>query len=122
MADSRWTWGEQYILLRQDRKATTPQKIGSNNTAGWLGYVRDGRFFLKQFALHNPQATYPDRNSSTELYTDSNILELESLAPLVQLQPNASASHTETWQLFNNVPTPQNDADVVTHLLPKSNR
>ena len=119
MADPRWTWGEQFILLRQDPNAITPQKIGGNNTAGWLGYVRDGRFFLKTFAPLNLQATYPDHNSSAELYTDANIMELESLAPLVQLDPNATASHTETWQLFNNVPTPQNNADVVAHLLPK---
>ena len=78
-----------------------------------------GRFFLKQFPSHNPQATYPDRNSSTELYTDADILELESLAPLVQLEPNATASHTETWQLFADVPSPQNDGDVISHLLPK---
>jgi hypothetical protein len=119
MADPRWTWGDQYILLKQDPTATTPQKIGCNNTAGWLGYVRNGRFFLIQFPPHDPQATYPDRNSSAELYTDADILELESVAPLVQLEPNATASHTETWQLFNNVLTPQNDADVITHLLPK---
>lgn len=118
MADPRWTWGKEYILLQQDPNATTPQKIGSNNTAGWLGYVRNGRFFLKQFAPHHPQATYPDRSSSTELYTDANIMELESLAPLVLLEPDATANHTETWRLFADVPTPQNDADVVAHLLP----
>jgi hypothetical protein len=119
MRDSRWTWGEQYILLRQDPAATNPQKIGSNNVAGWLGYVRHGRFFLKQFAPHDAQATYPDRNSSTELYTNANIMELETLAPLVQLEPNATASHSEIWQLFADVPTPQNDSDVIAHLLAK---
>ncbi len=119
LSDPRWTWGEQYVLLRQDPNATTAQKIGSNNAAGWLGYVRDDRFFLKQFAPHSANATYPDRNSSSELYTDASILELESLAPLVCLEPNATASHTETWQLFADVPTPQDDADVVTHLLPR---
>lgn len=118
MADPRWTWGEQYILLRQDPEATTPQKIGWNCVDGWMGYVRNGRFFLKKIAPHNPQSTYPDRNSSAEIYTDADILELESLAPLVQLEPEATTSHTETWQLFNNIPTPQNDEDVLTHLLP----
>lgn len=118
LSDPRWTWGEQFVLLRQDPTAAVPVKIGNNNVAGWLGYVWHGRFFLKQFAPHDPNATYPDRNSSTELYTDANILELESLAPLVQLEPNATASHTETWQLFADVPTPQNDADVIAHLLP----
>lgn len=122
MNDPRWTWGEQFILLRQDPSATDPQKIGSNNVQGWLGYVHNGRFFLKQFEPHNNQATYPDNNCSTELYTDPNILELETLAPLVQLEPGASASHTETWQLFADVSTPQTDADVITHLLPKTRR
>lgn len=119
MADPRWTWGNQYLLLRQDPTATTPQKIGGNNAAGWLGYVWHGRFFLKQFPPHDPQASYPDRNSSAELFTDASILELESLAPLVQLAPGASVSHSESWQLFKDVPEPQNDADVVAHLLPK---
>ena len=116
MSDPRWTWGEQYILLRQDPDATYPQKIGSNNTAGWLGYVKDGRFFLKQFPPHNPKATY--LNSSAELFTYHHMLEVETVAPLVQLAPNSSASHTETWHLFANVPAPQNDADVAAHLLP----
>ena len=119
MRDPRWTWGTQYMLLRQDPTAATPQKIGSNNTEGWLGYVRNGRFFLKQFPPHDPRATYPDFNSSAELYTDAAILELESLAPLTTLAANATVSHSETWRLFNNVPAPQNDADVITHLLPK---
>ena len=119
MADPRWTWGEQFILLRQDPEAATPQKVGSDNFPGWLGYVHNGRFFLKTFPPHDPQATYPDRNCSAELFTNNEIMELESLAPLVLLEPDATASHTETWQLFNNVPTPQNDADVVAHLLPK---
>ncbi|WP_420643880.1 hypothetical protein [Candidatus Leptofilum sp.] len=118
MADPRWTWGEQFVLLRQDPGMTTPQKLGWNSVDGWLGYVRDGRFFLKQFAPHAPQATYPDRNSSAEIYTDANILELESLAPLTQLAPNATASHTETWQLFADVLTPISDADVVANILP----
>lgn len=121
LSDPRWTWGEQFVLLRQDPTATAPVKIGNNNVAGWLGYVRDGRFFLKQFAPHDPQATYPDHNSSTELYTDGAILELETLAPLVQLEPNATASHTETWQLFADIPTPQNDANVLKYILPKFN-
>lgn len=118
LADPRWTLGEKFILLRQDASQPLPQKIGGMNTAGWLGYVRDGRFFLKQFPPHNTTAAYPDLNCSAELFTNSEMLEVESVAPLVQLEPGAAVSHTETWQLFANVPTPQNDADVAAHLLP----
>ena len=121
LADPRWTLGEQFVLLRQDASTTVPQKIGGMNTAGWLGYVQNGRFFLKQFPPHNPQLTYPDLNSSSELFTNEAMLELESLAPLVQLAPGATMSHRETWRLFADVPTPQNDADVVAHLLPEVN-
>lgn len=119
LADPRWTFGERFILLRQDASQPTAQKIGGMNTAGWLAYVQNGRCFLKQFPPHDPTATYPDLNSSAELFTNQEMLELESLAPLVKLEPGTAVSHTETWWLFNNVPTPQNDADVVENLLPK---
>ena len=119
LADPRWALGEQFILLHQDAKQPTPQKIGGMNAAGWLGYVQNGRFFLKQFPSHNPHLSYPDLNSSAELFTNQEMLELESLGPLVKLKPHETISHSETWRLFANVPTPQNDTDVVTHLLPK---
>lgn len=117
--DPRWTWGNEYILLRQDANATTAQKIGANNVHGWAGYVRNGRFFLKTFAPYDPKQTYPDNGSSTELFTEARFLEVESLGPLVMLQPGKSVEYTEKWYLFPDIQTPTNDAEVNEYVLPK---
>lgn len=118
MADPRWTWGEKYVLLRQEPGNAVAQKVGAFVTDGWVGYARDGRFFLKTFAVQ-PDASYPDIHSNVELFACDFMLEVETLGPLVKLQPGTAVTHTETWHLFDGVPTPTNDADVVTAVLPK---
>jgi hypothetical protein len=40
------------------------------------------------------------------------MLEVESLGPLVSLQQDESASHTETWKLFASVARCTSEADV----------
>ena len=119
MNDPRWTWGSEYILLHQDTSAEGPQKIGANNMHGWSGYVNNGCFFLKTFPKHDLDLAYADKGSSTELFTDPTFLEVESLGPLVNLQPKAEVEHVEEWYLFPDVETPSNDADVNEHVLPK---
>ena len=119
--DPRWTWGNEYILLRQDATATSPQKVGTNNMHGWAGYVRNGRFFLKTFAVHDLSKPYPDNGSSTELFTDPHFLEVETLGSLVQLKPGEGVELTEKWYLFPEVKTPTSDQDVIKHILPKVN-
>jgi hypothetical protein len=111
MSDPRWYWGEKYILLRQDTRATTNQKIGIHAPKGWAGYIRDGHFFLKKFEV-DFDASYPDNNSSIELFTCNWMLEVETLGPLVTLAPEESVTHREEWLLYDNIPTPQHDADM----------
>lgn len=118
MADPRWTWGTRYILLRQDPKSESAQKIGLLDTEGWAAYARNGHLFLKTIP-YVEGATYPDMGCSAELFTNADILEVESLAPLATLEPGATVEHVENWFLFKDVPVPQNDADVEKHVLPK---
>ncbi len=113
MTDPRWHWGEKFVLLRQEPGNTIPQKVGALVRDGWVGYARDGRFFLKTFAVQ-PDAIYPDLNANVELFTCDFMLEVETLGPLVNLRPGTAVTHTETWRLFDNVPTPGNDEDVQT--------
>jgi hypothetical protein len=120
MADPRWTWGTKYIMLRQDVNAHHSQKIGMPVSDGWVGFVRNNTLFIKQFD-YIPGAEYPDLGSNVEAYTDRDMLEVETLGPLVTLAPGASVEHTEQWHLFADVPMPMNDADVDTHILPKLN-
>ncbi len=117
MADSRWTWGERYVLLRQDPQATTPQKAGFAVPDGWVAYARAGQLFVKTFA-YDVTACYPDLGSAVELFTNTRMLEVETLGPLTTLEPGAAVEHVEQWQLFDEVPLPTNDADVRAHILP----
>lgn len=115
--DPRWTWGQRYILLRQDPSVAAPQKVGLNAAAGWIGYARAGRLFVKRVA-YTPGARYPDMGCTLETFTNDEMLEIETLAPLRTLAPGESAEHVEEWQLFAGVPTPTSDTDVDQHILP----
>lgn len=116
MADPRWTWGEHYILLRQDTQGT-PQKIGVWTDQGWLGYVGSNTLFIKTFTI-DPSATYPDYNSPVEVFTNHIFTELETLGPLRTVNPGASVEHEETWHLVRDIATPHTDADVASLILP----
>lgn len=116
MADPRWTWGERYILLRQETDAKS-QKIGVWTDQGWLAFVGENTLFIKTFPF-DANATYPDHNSPTEVFTNHQFTELETLAPLRTLEPGAAADHEETWHLVRDIATPHNDADVVSVILP----
>lgn len=118
MSDPRWTWGRKYVLLRQEAGAKTPQKAGAWVPDGWVAYARQGHLFVKTFQLLSG-AAYPDLGCSTEVFTNGDMLELETLGPLVRLQPDAAVEHMEHWHLFRDVPAPASDRDVEQHILPR---
>jgi hypothetical protein len=118
MSDPRWTWGREYILLRQDPKIESPQKIGVMNKEGWAAYARSGNLFVKKFS-YQPGEAYPDFGCSTEVFTRFDIMEVESLGPLKQLEPNGVVEFKEDWYLYSGVPTPSSDAEVRQNILPK---
>jgi hypothetical protein len=118
MSDSRWTWGRKYFMLRQDSAAATPQKAGAWVPDGWVAYARAGHLFVKTFAPV-PGAAYADLGCSAEVFTNAEMLELETLGPLVHLLPGAAVEHVEHWFLFRDVPSPASEADVEQHVLPQ---
>jgi hypothetical protein len=118
MADPRWTWGNKYIMLRQDPKTAKAQKVGVAVPDGWAAYARKGHLFVIKFN-YIVGARYPDQGCSVETYTDADILEVETLGPLTLLQPGAAVEHVEHWFLFRDVPVPKNDADVERDVLPR---
>lgn len=118
MSDKRWSWGTKYVMLRQDAHAKTPQKIGLMVTDGWAAYANGGRLFLKKFT-YSKGATYPDFGCSVELFTNADMLELETVGPLVKLGPGEAVEHVEHWFLFKDVPVPTCDSDVDRDILPK---
>lgn len=103
MSDPRWTFGKKYVRLKTDSKITgNPQKIGAMNKLGWAGYLRDKTLFIKRFP-YIEGANYPDYGCNFETYTDGDFMEVETLAPLVKLEPGESATHVEHWYLFKDV-------------------
>jgi len=94
MQDPRWTWGDKYIRLKQDPNSVSCQKIGVLNTAGWIAGYNDGEILVKRHSF-DPDFGYPDFNCNTEIYTDADILELETLGPLVILEPGAEVELVE---------------------------
>jgi len=99
MADPRWIWGNKFFQLRQDPNATTPQKAGALNKRGWVAYYLNGDLFVKRYS-HVEGAEYPDYGCNTELFTNADILEVETLGPLTELEPDGGAAeHKEIWSL-----------------------
>ncbi len=117
MADARWRWGRKYIQLRQDSSADQPQKFGAAVVDGWAAYARSGHLFVKTFA-YDKRAVYPDQGSSVEVFTNSDMLELETLSSLITLPPDGVGEHVERWFLFRDVPDASSDDDIDAHILP----
>jgi hypothetical protein len=114
MADPRWTWGDRYLLLRQDPTASAPQKVGLYSDAGWIAYAVGGSLFVKRHrALPGPHA---DFGCNVETFTDHAILELETLGPLVRLGPGAHVDHDEEWLVVEGVPAAPGEETFATYL------
>ena len=115
--DNRVNFGDKYILLKQDKNAVGPFKIGLPNEDGWAAYANNNHLFVKNYN-HIKGMMYPDYASSYETYTCDFMLEMESLSPLVLLEPEQTVEHTEVWNLYDNVKLPKNDADVEKNIIP----
>lgn len=117
LSDKRWVFGEQFILLRQDSHSPNPQKMGIFTTEGWAAYVNKNTLFIKQVPIHF-DATYPDLGANFEVFTNGEMLELESLGPIESIPPKGYIEHQEHWTVIPDVPLPDSDDDVQNFVLP----
>jgi hypothetical protein len=117
LADPRLKFGARAILLRQESQAAKPEKFGMLNPEGWAAYAVGGCLFVKKFAW-KPRKTYPDMGCNTEFFTNADMLEVESLGPLVKLAPGKKVEHVEDWYVFADVPPIASEADVDAHVRP----
>jgi hypothetical protein len=102
-ADARWRLTEKYLILRQDPHATTPVKAGLWNRQTWQAYYLGTQLFVKSTTATKGPEAYPDMGCSLETFTNAEFLEMETLGPLVTVQPNEVIAHNETWRLFRNI-------------------
>ncbi len=97
LSDPRWRLLPRHITLRQDPEAAgSPQKIGSFCEDTWCAYVWNGYVFHKSSQGY-PNMDYPDLGCSFELFTNRDMLELETLSPIVSLDPGECVRHEEEW-------------------------
>ncbi len=115
-ADTRWSFGKKYILLRQDVNKG-PTKIGLAHRMGWVGYLNSHTLFVKRFD-YREGAVYPDLGTRYQTFSNEDMLEMETVGELVTLQPGQSAELSETWELHGNVADVQNEIDVDRVVLP----
>lgn len=98
-------------------KAKSAQKLGISNYPGWSAYWLDGVTFVK-YAAVNTSAKYSDLGCAFETFTNGEMIELETLSPMVNLQPKESVTHIEYWTLLDGLPKPSTDAAFNDSLLP----
>ena len=116
MADTRVSWGEKLIMLKQDKTAKTKFKFGLNDEDGWLAYVNNGVAFIKNFA-HLVDAEYPDNGCSAEVFTNSDMLEIETLSPLYVLAPGEEIEHVEIFRVMKTPDRMKNEKEFLDFFL-----
>ena len=117
MNDPRFTWGDRLIQLREDSQFDSKQKIGIRNAQGWAAYELGTDLFIKSASLISG-AEYPDMGCNFEFFTMPGFLEVESLGPLVKLEPNTATEHKETWWVIPKVNLPKEEASLIEALNP----
>jgi hypothetical protein len=97
LTDGRYVFSEHFLRVSHhpEKPAT---KIGLKLAPGWVAY-QNGDYIFAKHLTYDPTQPYPDRGSNFELFTNINILELETLAPAVPLKPGATREHVEHWVL-----------------------
>ena len=101
-SDPRWTFGKKYTRLHTDPNLNDPQKAGFADKLGWAGYLRKDILFVKTFPYMEGKE-YPDGGCNFETYTAGTFMEVETLGPMVKLEPEQSVTHEEHWFLFKDV-------------------
>ena len=116
LSDPRLRLGPHLFTLAQ-AAGSKPLKYGLRHEGGWAGYLLGRRFFAKTVA-HEPGAVYPDDGCNFETFTNHEMLEVESLAPLRTLASGEGTAHEERWTLhaFDEVLDPSDDATTAARL------
>ncbi len=76
-----------------------PTKVGVGMAGGWLAYRLEDELFVKRSKKLG--GTYLDQGAAGQCYGSELFLELETLGPVVGLEPGLSTSHSETWYSYD---------------------
>ncbi|MEJ2756862.1 MAG: hypothetical protein P8046_00140 [Anaerolineales bacterium] len=100
-------WGKRFIFV--EAQMPSPFKVGFPNPVGWLAYWYQDTLFVKR-AKYDEHAEYFDYGSSSQCYCNHLFLELETLGPVVSLEPDEAVTHTEIWEVYPDVDKPSDEA------------
>ena len=114
--DERYIFLRRHLAIRQNPENPYPQKVGVFNKDTLCGYLLGDELFVKRTQATHP-SQYPDFGTSAQLFVNGDFLELETLGPLVNLQPGKSVTHVERWSLYKNAPLSELSSDAIDHLL-----
>ncbi len=103
--DPRFHLGKHFISLRHDAKRQ-PFKFGLTHRENWAAYLLGDQLFTKTVAFIEG-AAYADFGCNYESFTNQDMLEVETLGPLVTLAPGDSITHLENWNLFGGLQVPE---------------
>jgi hypothetical protein len=117
MADDRIQWMSNCLLVRQDTSKTRWLKVGLNSPQGVMSYLRGSDLFSKKITIF-PGRKYADNGGMEECWTNDRYLELESLAPMLMVEPGQAVEHTEEWSLYKLTQLPNNNQEIVDQILP----
>ena len=109
--DIRLFIGDQYITVHSDAFGKDDEgdfrliggdfgksrlKIGTNNTAGFCGYIENGYSLIKRY-VHNRNALYPFTSCSAFATVNEDYLSIQNTSPFYMIGPGESARHIESW-------------------------
>ncbi|MDX6765705.1 MAG: hypothetical protein SFU85_02835 [Candidatus Methylacidiphilales bacterium] len=97
LTDDRLDMNATCWTLRQTA-GREPIKIGLRHSTGPLGYWNHGHLFTTTVDL-DPAASYPDFGVNCEFFTNSEMLEVETLGPLRRLRKGETAELRSVWQI-----------------------
>jgi hypothetical protein len=113
LSDPRLSFSERYIHVSQLPGAKSPLKIGIACEMNWAGYFIRDALFVKRFQFQTGH-TYPDFGSNVEVYTDSEMLELETLSPIQKIESGDKLIYSEDWELWRSNGVPESDEEIDT--------
>jgi hypothetical protein len=106
-------------MCRTGGVALLPQPQEPTDAAGFLPNRRFSFWPYSDVTDPRLAAEHPDQGCNAEFFFAQDVIELESLGPLVQLEPGAQVTHEEVWHL-QPAATPvetEDDAVAVTAAL-----
>ena len=112
--DPRLSWQQRAAVI--EAIAGPRFKLGSGPSPGRLGYLIDRQLFTKEIAPAGAGA-YADRGAVGQVFVDDSFCELESVGPIVELEPGSSVDHREFWEI-----TECADLDTAYRLLSEAGR